>query len=60
MSDVQLTSARASNQAVFALDVITAVGALIFLGLATGPTFNALKNANSHLRASRRAHEERH
>ncbi|EOA88232.1 hypothetical protein ACJQWK_01705 [Exserohilum turcicum] len=43
MSRLDITHERASYQAVFALDVITAAGALIFLGLASKPTFQRIK-----------------
>ncbi|RMY16774.1 hypothetical protein D0868_00125 [Hortaea werneckii] len=41
-SSADITGSRSSYQAVFALDVITAVIALVFLGLATKPTFQRL------------------
>ena len=41
-TSADLTGSRSSYQAVFALDVITAAIALVFLGLATKPTFQRL------------------
>jgi hypothetical protein len=43
MSDTNITNERASFQAIFALDIITAAGALILLGLASKPTFQRIK-----------------
>lgn len=43
MSDINITNERPSYQAVFSLDVITAAGALILLGLASRPTFKRIK-----------------
>jgi hypothetical protein len=43
MADTNITKVRASFQAVFALDVITAAGAFILLGLAAKPTFQRIK-----------------
>jgi len=43
MSNINITNERESYQAVFALDVITAAGALVFLGLASKPTFKRIK-----------------
>jgi hypothetical protein len=43
MSGINITNERESYQAVFALDVITAAGALILLGLASKPTFQRIK-----------------
>lgn len=43
MSSTSITDERASYQAVFALDIITATGALVLLGLATRPTFQRIK-----------------
>lgn len=40
---INITNERASSQAVFALDIITAVGALTLLILATRPTFKRIK-----------------
>ncbi|KAH7414114.1 hypothetical protein DE146DRAFT_600754 [Phaeosphaeria sp. MPI-PUGE-AT-0046c] len=43
MSSTSVTDERASYQAVFALDIITAAGALILLGLASRPAFQRIK-----------------
>jgi hypothetical protein len=43
MSDTNIGNERASFQAVFALDILTATGALILLGLASKPTFQRIK-----------------
>lgn len=43
MPDIDITGQRSSYKAVFALDVTTATGALILLGLAAGPTFKRIK-----------------
>lgn len=43
MASTNITNERASYQAAFALDVVTAAGALILLGLATKPTFQRIK-----------------
>jgi hypothetical protein len=43
MSGINISNERASYQAVFALDVLTATGALILLGLASNPTFQHVK-----------------
>lgn len=43
MSSLNITHERASYQAVFALDIITAALALVFLALASKPTFQRLK-----------------
>jgi hypothetical protein len=42
-STTNITDERSSYQAVFALDIITAAGALTLLGLASKPTFQRLK-----------------
>lgn len=44
MSSTGITGERASYQAVFALDILTAAGALVLLGLATKPTFQRVKS----------------
>jgi hypothetical protein len=43
MASTNITNERASYQAAFALDVITAAGAFILLGLAAKPTFQRIK-----------------
>jgi hypothetical protein len=43
MSDLSISSQRASYQAVFALDIITAAGALLLIGLASRPTLQRIK-----------------
>lgn len=43
MSSTSITDERASYQAVFALDILTAAGALVLLGLAAKPTFQRIK-----------------
>jgi hypothetical protein len=43
MAEINITHERASMQAVFALDIITAAGALILLGLASKPTFQRIR-----------------
>lgn len=43
MSGTEINSQRSSFKAVFALDIITAAGALILLGLASRPTFQRIK-----------------
>ncbi|KAF1829156.1 hypothetical protein BDW02DRAFT_583915 [Decorospora gaudefroyi] len=43
MAGINITGERASYQAVFALDVVTAALALVFLGLASKPAFQRIK-----------------